>query len=326
MGWIRLAVVLFVSILAPFAVDAQTATRPYRIGVLTSGFTVAGPTLKGLKAGLEGAGLVEGRDIVLDIHLTLGGAVSPTKLAAALVARSPDVIFTGGEAEAKAARVAAPRVPIVFAGVSDPVAAGLVASLARPGGRLTGVTDLHADLVPKRLELARELVPKLRRVLMVYDDHDPASASAARQAQEIAPRLKINLTARGVGSQQEAVRELKTAGAGDVILAPSSNNLDINDLVLNLNLWVVAPAIFSSSFWVQGGGVASYGVDFVAEGAQAARLVASVLRGARPEDLPVEGVNKVELTINRKTAQAFGLTISTALMARVDRIFEGIGE
>jgi len=115
-------------------------------------------------------------------------------------------------------------------------------------------------------------------------------------------------------------------GAGDVILAPASNNLDINALILNLNLYVVAPAIFPSSFWVQGGGVASYGVDFIAEGAQAARLVARILRGARPEDLPIEGVNKIELTINRKTAQAFGIAIPTSLQVRVDRVFEGIGE
>src|SRR5262249_48824845 len=153
-------------------------------GVLTSGFTSGGPTVKGLKAGLESAGLVEGRDVALDIHLTLGGAEPPAKLAAVLVTRNPDVIFASGEAEAKAVHAAAPRVPIVFAGVSDPVASGLVASLARPGGRLTGVTDLLADLVPKRLELARELVPRLRRVLMVYDDDDLDSAAAARQAQE----------------------------------------------------------------------------------------------------------------------------------------------
>jgi len=180
--------------------------------------------------------------------------------------------------------------------------------------------------VPKRLELAKELLPSLRRVLMVYDVQDVKSAAGARRAQEIAPQLKIPVVARGVRTQEEAIRELKTAGSRDVILAPSSNNLEITALVLNLNLYVVAPAIFTSSFWVQGGGVASYGVDFVAEGAQAARLVARILRGARPEELPVEGANKIELTINRKTAQAFGLTIPTSLQVRVDRVFERVGE
>jgi putative ABC transport system substrate-binding protein len=319
-------VILIGAMLVPSAGSGQATKRAYRVGVLSNGFSTAGPTYKGLRAGLEAAGLVEGRDVVLDAHFTLGGEVPPAKLAAALVSRNPDVIFTAGEAETKAANAAAPRVPIVFTHLSDPVAAGLVASLARPGSRLTGVTDLHADLVPKRLELARELLPGLRRVLMVYDVQDPASVAGARRAQEIAPQLKINLTARGVRTEQEAIRELKASGAGDMILAPASNNLNINALVLNLNLYVVAPAIFPSSFWVQGGGVASYGIDFSAQGAQAARLVARILRGARPEDLPVEVGNKIELTINRKTAQAFGLAIPTSLQMRVDRIFEGIGE
>ena len=115
-------------------------------------------------------------------------------------------------------------------------------------------------------------------------------------------------------------------GRCDVLLSPATVNLDITALILNLNLYVVAPAIFHNSFWVQGGGVASYGIDEYAEGVQAARQVAKILRGAQPEDLPVEGANKIELTINRKTVQAFGLTIPTALMMRVDRVFEGIGE
>jgi putative ABC transport system substrate-binding protein len=319
-------VILIGAMLAPSVVCAQAAKRPYRVGVLSPGFTVADPTLKGFRAGLEAAGLVEGRDVALDVHLTVGGEVSAAKLATALVNRNPDVIFAPGEAETNAAKAAAPLVPVVFVRISDPVAAGLVTSLARPGGRLTGVTDLHAELVPKRLELARELMPKLRRVLAVYDVQDPASVAGARRAQEIGPQLNITVVARGVRTHQEAIRELKTAGAGDMLLAPAVNNLQITALVLNLNLYVVAPAIFTSSFWVQGGGVASYGVDRIAEGAQAARLVARILRGARPEDLPVEGANKIELTINRKTTQAFGLAIPTSLQMRVDRIFEGIGE
>jgi putative ABC transport system substrate-binding protein len=320
------AVLVIGLMLAPFAVGAQPGKRPHRIGVLDGGFSVGGPTLKGLKAGLKAEGLVEGQDFLLDIRLTRGGEESPTKLATDLASGNPDVIFTTGEVQTRAAGAAAPRVPIVFAQISDPVAAGFVASMARPGGRLTGVSDLFADLVPKRLELAKELLPSLRRVLMVYDVQDVKSAAGARRAQEIAPQLKIPVVARGVRTQEEAIRELKTAGSRDVILAPSSNNLEITSLVLNLNLYVVAPAIFTSSFWVQGGGVASYGVDFVAEGAQAARLVTRILRGARPEELPVEGANKIELTINRKTAQAFGLTIPTSLQVRVDRVFERVGE
>ena len=191
---------------------------------------------------------------------------------------------------------------------------------------MTGVSNLFTELVPKRLEVAKELMPNLRRVLVVYDAQDSASAAAARKAQETAPSLKLNVVVRAVRTQEEAVRELKTASARDVLLAPATMNLNIMDLILNLNLYAVAPAIFPSSFWVQAGGVASYGVDNYAEAVQAARLVAKILRGARPADLPVEGVNKIELAVNRKTLQAFGVTISTALAVRVDRVFEGIGE
>ncbi len=150
--------------------------------------------------------------------------------------------------------------------------------------------------------------------------------AGARKAQETAPSLKMHVVVRAVRARDEAVRELKTAGAGDVLLTPATVNFDIIALILNLNLYRVAPAIFHTSFWVQSGGAASYGTDTYAEGVQAARLVAKILRGARPEEIPVQSVNKVELAINRRTVQAFGLAISAALMARVDRIFEGIGE
>ena len=215
---------------------------------------------------------------------------------------------------------------MVFIQIPDPVAVGLVTSVARPGGHVTGVSDLRTELVPKRLEVAKELMPNLRRVLVVYDAQDSASAAAARKAQETAPSLKLNVVVCAVRTQEEAVRELKTASARDVLLAPATMNLNIMELILNLNLYAVAPAIFPSSFWVQAGGVASYGVDNYAEAVQAARLVAKILRGARPADLPVEGVNRIELAVNRKTLQAFGVTISTALAVRVDRVFEGIGE
>src|SRR5262249_9126318 len=137
---------------------------------------------------------------------------------------------------------------------------------------------------------------------------------------------KVNLVVRAVRTQEEGVRELKTANARDVLLAPATLNLNLMELILNLNLYVVAPAIFPASFWVQAGGVASYGVEYYAEGVQTARLVAKILRGARPADLPVEGVNKIEMAINRKTIKAFGFAIPPGLAARVDKVFEGIGE
>jgi putative ABC transport system substrate-binding protein len=312
--------------ISPSIAGSQAAKQLYRIGILNGEPTVATPTIQGLKAGLRSEGLEEGRDLVFDIRPTQGESAAAIKLAAVIANGNPDVIVTVGEHETRAATAAAPRTPVVFTKIGDPVAVGLVDSLSHPGGQLTGISDLIVDLVPKRLEIAKELVPNLRRVLAVYHVQDATSAAAARKAQETAPSLKITVVARSVGTQEEAVRELKLARPGDVILAPAIPNLDITALVLNLNLYVVAPAIFVNSFWVQAGGVASYGVDQRAQGVQAARLVAKIVRGARPQDLPVERADKIELTLNRKTIRAFGLTIPPSLGARADRVFEGIGE
>jgi len=320
------ALVLISAVLGSAGASAQPQGRPYRVGVLNNSFSPASPTVKGLRAGIKAEGLEEERDVRFDVRSTGADDGKIAALAGALASENPDVIVAIGEKETKAATAAAPRTPVVFIQIPDPVAIGLVTSVARPGGHITGVADQRTDLVPKRLELAKELVPNLRRVLVVYDAQDPVSGAAAQQAQETAPSLKLNVVVRAVRTQEEAVRELKTATARDVLLAPATHTLRIMELILNLNLYTVAPAIFSSSFWVQAGGAASYGVDNYAEAVQAARLVAKILRGARPADLPVEGVNKLELAINRKTLRAFGLTISRALAVRADRVFEGIGE
>ena len=319
------ALVLIGVVMGPVGASAQPPARPYRIGVLNNSFS-GSPTVKGLRAGIKAEGLEEGRDVRFDVRSTEAEDAKIAPLAAALASEKPDVIVAIGEKETRAATAAAPQTPVVFIQVADPVAIGLVTSVARPGGYVTGVADLRTDLVPKRLELAKELVPNLRRVLVVYDAQDSASAAAAQQAHETASSLKLNVVVRAVRTQEEAVRELKTATARDVLLAPAGHTLRLMELILNLNLYMVAPAIFGSSFWVQAGGVASYGVDNYAEAVQAARLVAKIVRGARPADLPVESVNKLELAINRKTVQAFGLTISKALAVRADRVFEGIGE
>src|SRR5262249_42539338 len=320
------ASILIGVVLGSSGATAQPQGRPYRIGVLNNSFVPGSPTVMGLRAGIKAEGLEEGRDVKLDVRSTGADEGQVATVGAALARETPDVIVALGEKETRAAQAAAPEPPVVFIQVPDPVGIGLVTSVARPGGHVTGVADLRTDLVPKRLELAKELMPNLRRVLVVYDAQDSESAAAARQAQATAPGMKINVVVRAVRTEEEAARELKTATARDILLAPATHSLRIMELILNLNLYAVAPAIFGSSFWVQAGGVASYGVDNYAEAVQAARLVAKILRGARPADLPIESVNKLELAINRKTLQAFGATISPALAVRADRVFEGIGE
>jgi len=230
--------------------NAQPQGRPYRIGVLNNSFGSGSPTVKGLRAGIKAAGFEDGRDVEFDIRSTAADESRIPALAAALARENPDVVVAVGEKETRAMKAAAPRTPVVFVQIADPVAIGLVTSVSRPGGQVTGVADLRTDLVPKRLELAKELMPNLRRVLVVYDAHDAESAAAARQAQATAPSLKLNVVVRAVQTQDEAVRELKTATARDVLLAPATHSLRIMELILNLNLYAVAPAIFVSSFWV----------------------------------------------------------------------------
>jgi ABC-type uncharacterized transport system substrate-binding protein len=176
--------------------------------------------------------------VEFDVRSTGADEGKITPLAAALARENPDVIVAVGEKETRAVKAAAPQTPVVFVQIADPVAIGLVTSVARPGGRVTGVADLRSDLVPKRLELAKELMPNLRRVPLVYDAQDSESAAAARPAQETAPSLKISVVVRAVQTQEEAARELKTATARDVLLAPATHSLRIMELILNLNLYV----------------------------------------------------------------------------------------
>src|SRR6266849_6264219 len=239
------ACALIGAVLGSSGAYAQPQGRPYRIGVLSNAFMPGIPPIMGLRAGIKAEGLEEGRDVKFDVRSTGSDQKKTDALAPELAKEHPDVIVAIGEYETRAAMAAAPRVPVVFNQIADPVAIGLVSSVARPGGQLTGVSNLYTELVPKRLELAKELMPNLRRVLFVYDAQDPASAAGARKAQETAPSLKLNVVVRPVRTQEEAVRELKTANARDVLLAPATMNLNIMELLLNLNLYVVSPAIFS---------------------------------------------------------------------------------
>ncbi len=321
---LRIAGLLFALgiLAAPVVVDAQQPGRPYRIGVLHGAYFPGEPSTEGLKAGLKATGLEEGRDVTFDIRFTRGKLAASPAVAAALVKASMDLIFTIQEHETRAAKAATQTIPIVFTGVGDPVAAGLVASVAHPGGNVTGVSSLATELVPKRLEILKAIIPALRRVWVVYHADDLSSVAATRKAREVAPLLKLEVLARPVRTPEELVRELKALRPGDGLLSPAARAMDIPGLILDLERGRRAPAIFASTFWVQAGAVVSYGSDEYAEGIQAARLVAKILRGARPQDLPVEGANKIELAINLKTARSLGVTIPRELWARADQVIE----
>lgn len=306
----------------PLTSEAQQARRPYRIGILHEGYLPNIPQVEGLRAGLKAMGLEESRDVTFDIHFTRGNPEATPAAAAALAKAGVELIFAALEEATLAAKAVTQTIPIVFVTVGDPVAAGIVNSVAHPGGNITGVSGLYTELVPKRLEILKAIVPGLRRVWAVYHADDRSSIAAVRKAEEVAPLLKLELLARPVRTPEELVTTLKGLRSGDGVLPPPALAMNIPGLILDLERGSRVPAVFFNTFWVQAGALVSYGSDLYAEGVQAARLVAKILRGARPRDLPVEGVNRIELAINLKAAKNLGITIPREILARADRVIE----
>jgi len=302
----------------PPAAQAQQARRPYRIGVLNEAWAANHPTVEGLKAGLRALGFEESRDVTFDIRFTEGNSQATQAAAAALVKAGVDLLFTSNEAATQAAKAATQRIPIVFTLVGDPVAAGIVATLARPGGNLTGISSLTTELVPKRLEALKTLIPTVRRVWAIYHADDPTSIAAGRKAEEGALRLGLSLVGRPVRTPEELERVLQEIRPGDALLPPDIATMDIPAVLLEVSLALRIPAAFPASLWVGHGGLVSYGSDYHAQGVQAARLVAKILRGARPEELPVEGADKIDLAVNLKTAALLGVTVPRKVLLRAD--------
>lgn len=302
------------------AAVAQQARRPYRIGVLNEAPAVNHPTVEGLGSGLRELGFESGRDVTFDIRFTQGKPGALPVAAAALVKANVDLIFTIGEASTHAAKIATQRIPILFTEVGDPVVMGIVAKLAQPGGNLTGISNLALELVPKRLEALKMLVPALRRVWVIYDLNDETSIVAFVRAQQAAPRLKLELMPRAVVSSQQLRQTLHELRPGDGLLAPDIDTLEIPAGILEASLASRIPAVFPADLWVGQGGLLSYGPDYHAQGIQAARLAARILLGARPQDLPVEGADKIDLAVNIKTAKRLGLTIPRKILIRADKL------
>jgi len=298
-------------------------TSPARIGALTESW---GPTtlLVGLRDGLQELGYREDRDFSIAVRFTQGDAAELPAAARDLVRLGVDLIVAADTTNAaKAAQMATDRIPIVFVGGSEPVESGLVKSFAHPGGNITGVADIDIELVPKRMELFREIVPGLRRIVFAYDSANPLAAVVVAH-REAARRLGLTLVERPVRTQDEAQAAfaMLRKGDGEGIVSPRLHSLNIPGFILDTGTRASIPTMFHSSFYVERGGLASYGADRHEMGRQAARLVAKVLKGAKPADLPVEQANAFELVVNLKTAKALGLTIPESVLLRAGRVIQ----
>jgi putative ABC transport system substrate-binding protein len=267
-------------------------------------------------------GWVEGRTVAIEYRWAEGRGERFPEVAAELVRLKVDVIVTGGTAAVMAAKQSTSVIPIVFATVGDPVGAGLVASLARPAGNVTGLSNLSADLPSKRLELLREIVPGLRRLAIMAN---VGNRSAALEMTEV-ERAGRALGFEGVRLEIQKVEEIAPAfeslkGRADALYVvtealANTNRIQINTLALSGRL----PTAYAEMGYVEAGGLMSYGPSFPDLYKRAAVYVDKILKGARPADLPVEQPTQFELVINLKTAKALGLTIPRSLLARADEV------
>ena len=301
--------------------SAVERARPFRIGALTESW---GPTagIVGLRDGLLALGYREPEQFDIGVRFTQGDISALPAAARQLVQYGVDLIFAAGDASAKAAQQTTTQIPIVFTGLSNPVELGLVESFARPGGNITGVADLRRELNAKRLELFQQLLPGLKRVLLLSDANDVFAKAAAGIYRHAARQLDIVLVEKPVQTEAEARAALAEVRPGDVhgIMQPLTLSLNIPGLLLEVTTQRGIPTMFDAEFYVESGGLASYGPDMYESGWQAARLVDKMLRGEAPSNIPVEVNNRIKFAINLKTAQALGLTIPLEMLYQADRL------
>lgn len=314
---------------APLPAGAQPMGKVWRIGYLslTSDTDAYRPWLAALNDGLRDLGYVDGGNIAIETRYAAGQIERLSTLAAELVRLNVDVLVAAPAGSALAAKNATRTIPIVFIGEPDPVGTALVASLARPGGNVTGLADAHADLVPKRLDLLKQVVPASSRVGILWNPANPGTASQLKIAEGAAPA--VGLTALPVevkgprrGDLDRAFATIAKEHLGSLLVIGDSTLGVQRDRIAELSIKHRLPTSASHGRWAEGGLLMSYGTDFVDLFRRSASLVDRILRGAKPADLPVEQPTKFELVINMHTAKALGLAISPSLLSRADRVIE----
>jgi putative ABC transport system substrate-binding protein len=317
-GMVMLA--LFV---VPFSVEAQQ-TRVYRVGVLLQGGQYS-PAVDGLREGLRELGLEEGKQIVLDVRDAKGDLKAVEAAARSLEAEKVDVIYTLATSVTLAAKRATTRVPIVFFASTDPVAVGFIETFRKPGGRLTGIHSQFTDLTAKRLELLKEMIPGLRRVVTFYSPDNPAAQQSVKFARDAASRLKVGLVERRVTSVDELRAGLRALRPGEVDAFFYVSDAMVGsqeDFIIETARAKKLPTMLQDHGGVVKGALASYGVSFYTVGRVSAKHVQRVLFGADPRDLPVEQLDRLYFIINLKTAKLLGLTIPRSVLARADEVIE----
>lgn len=306
---------------APLATGQQQTKIP-RIGFV--GVATTPSRVEALRAGLRDLGYVEGKNFVIEIRWADGKYERLPELAAELVRLKVDVLITGGTPGTVALRHATSTIPIVMAASGDAVATGLVSSLARPGGNITGSTFFNPELAAKRLELVKSVLPRAKRIAVLLNPENPASAPILRAMESTAASLKFELRTFHVKNPNEfsaVMSGMRKAHIDAVVPFEDAMFIQNAKTIADLARKQRLPTIGFGEL-VQAGGLISYGVDIDSFFRRAAAIVDKILKGARPGDIPVEQSSKFELIINMKTANALGLTVSKELLLRADKLIK----
>jgi len=311
----------------PLAARAQRAERMRRIGVLGI-LAEDDPQMKAdlaaFRQGLERLGWSEGRNVRIDTRFAPAGAQAQV-LAKELVALQPDVILAHSTPVAAALQRESRTIPIVFVNVSDPIGSGFMASLARPGGNLTGLLNFEASITGKWLAMLKEIAPHLVRAAFIANPKTTHYDYFLRAAEAVAPSLAIELVPSTVENGADIERTIEVFARvpnGGLLWPPDSTTALHRDLIIGLAARHRLPAVYFNRSWVAAGGLMSYGTDFVDIFRQVAPYVDRILRGATAADLPVQVPTKYETAVNLKTAKALGLTVPPALLVAADEVIE----
>ena len=310
----------------PLVAGAQQPAKVWRIGFLGSASaSAAGARVEALRLGLRELGYVEGRNLAIEFRWTEGNHDRLPALAAELVQLRVDVIVTQGTTVTLAARRATSTIPIVFAIASDPVGTGIVASLSRPGGNVTGLTDVAPDVTGKRLALLHEVAPRATRIAVLWNPSNPVSGPQLKETETAARTLGLALLSvevRDVTQLGSAFATIVRDRAGAVILLTDITLFDRRVQIAEMAAKNRLPSMAWTSEFAERGCLITYGPNTAEMHRRAATYVDKIFKGAKPADLPVEQPTKFELIINLKTAKTLGLAIPQSLLGRADQVIE----
>ncbi len=309
----------------PRAARAQPSGRPARVGILTPGGALANPLFAAFRQEMRRLGYVEGRNLILEFRSAADDAKRLPELAAELVRLPVDVMLVEGTGASQVAKQATSSIPIVMGVVGEPVEAGLVSSLARPDGNITGFTSLSPELGTKRLGLLKEALPDMTRVGVLQNPRNPSNAQQLASLKEAAATFSVDVETAEAERRDAigaALDQLQERGASALIVTADSVYFNEHKLIVLLATAKRLPAIYPDRVYADAGGMMFYGPDVTDNFRRAADYVDRILKGTKPGELPVQQPTKFELIINATVAKAIGVTIPTPILLRADEVIE----